>query len=321
MDSQMPMSQSYVPPYRSYAAYLRERFGEKVHRIALDAGFGCPHREGGRGAGGCIYCGPAGAGNGASDARQSVSEQMEQGIARLKRKNVQSYVAYFQAFCGTAASPGRLRKIYLEAVRFPGVKGLSVGTRPDLVQEEVLDVLEEFSRNDAMHPALEVWLELGLQSAHDPTLIRINRGHNVASFDRAVYAARQRNLNVAAHVILGLPGEDETRMMATARHLAGLPIQGVKLHHLFVEKYTELAELYARGLVPVLSLDDYISLSIGFLRRLGEETVILRLAGKAQKNLQIAPQWLDTPGTVAQKIAQKMVRNGWRQGDLHQKVE
>lgn len=307
-------------PFRSYSAYLKERFGQKVHRIALDAGFGCPHRQDGRGTGGCIYCGPAGSGSSAHDQKLSVREQMRQGIERLEKQGVRNYVAYFQAFCNTAAPADRLKRLYREAVTLPGVVGLSVGTRPDLVSDEVLDLIRTFSEGGDDHPPLDAWLELGLQSAHDETLALLNRGHDVACFDDGVARAHDRDLPVAAHVILGLPGEDKSRMTATAQHLAGLNVEGVKLHHLFVEKETVLAERFLNGEVKTLAVDEYIDLAIGFIRRLGPDTVLLRLAGKGSDRL-IAPLWRESPGTIAQKLAAKMVQHGWKQGDLFREGE
>jgi len=304
-----------APPFRAYSAFLRERFHEKVFRIALDAGFGCPHREGGRGRGGCIFCGPAGSGTLAFDSNQGIREQMEAGISRLKRRGIHKYVAYFQAFSNTAAPLPVLARLYREAVSFPGVVGLSIGTRPDLVFPDLLKLLADMAAPQD-GSLLDIWLELGLQSASDASLKFLSRGHDVACFDRAVLAATQEfGISVAAHVILGLPFEGEEEMMATADHLAGLPVRGVKVHHLFVEKDTELARIHEREDFTLLSEEAYIELTIGFLRRLPREVVIMRLAGKSDPKRLIGPRWSLDPSAVIQKIEREMGKRGVAQGD------
>ena len=253
-------------PFRTHGAYLRERFGERVHRISLDAGFGCPHRPGGRGPGGCIFCGPSGAGTGAFDRGMDVPAQMTAAADRLARSGVRKFIAYFQAFCGTYAPPEELERVWREAVRFPGVVGLTVGTRPDLVPDPVLALLAR--------------LALGLQSACDRTLRLLHRGHDRACFDDAVRRAHGFGLPVAAHVILGLPGEGPEDEAATAVHLAALAVEGVKLHHLYVEKGTELARLFEEGAFTPLTLEAYVTRAVSFLRRLPPRVVILRTAGR-----------------------------------------
>jgi len=317
MTSRTPGKKKRPHPYRAYSAFLKNRFGDRVHRVALDAGFGCPHRNQGRGGGGCIYCNKYGSGSNAFDQGHDIREQMSSGIERLSRLGIKKYVAYFQAFCGTAADPEILRSTYLDAAAFSGVVGLSIGTRPDLVPDEVLNLLSGFARGDETGRRLDVWLELGLQSANDTTLKRIRRGHDTACFDDAVRrAAGSCGLSVAAHAILGLPGEGEKQMMATAEHLGRLPINGVKLHHLYVEKGTELERLYQRGGFKPLSLDEYVRLAIAFVRRLKKDVVIMRLAGSCEQARLVAPSWGMRSSAIAQRIEREMAKEGWRQGDL-----
>jgi radical SAM protein (TIGR01212 family) len=185
-----------------------------------------------------------------------------------------------------------------------------------MVPDEVLTMLASFSGGRETGRPLDVWLELGLQSANDETLERINRGHDRACFDSAVERANAFGLAPAAHVILGLPGEDRETMMATAEHLARLPVKGVKLHHLYVEKGTELARRFEAGDVKTLDMEEYIDLAVAFLRRLRKDMVILRLAGKAPAGRLIAPQWAENPGGLVQRIIEEMNRRGVRQGDL-----
>ncbi len=304
-------------PYRSHASYLKERFGERVHRVSLDAGFGCPHRRGGRGPGGCIYCSAHGSGSGAHDRGQTIRAQMQAGIERLSRSGIHKTIAYFQAFCGTGADPEELRRLYREAVTFPGVVGLSVGTRPDMLPDEVLELLARFARGRETGSPLDVWVELGLQSANDDTLRRIHRGHDAACFDDAAARADRHGISVAAHVILGLPGEEEGRMMETARYLGTRPVKGVKLHHLYVEEGTELAKQYADRSVVTLSRSAYVDLAIAFIRRLPPKVVLLRLCGRGDPKILIAPCWGLDPGSIASRIRQEMVERGVKQGDLH----
>ncbi|MFH2001527.1 MAG: radical SAM protein [Planctomycetota bacterium] len=266
---------------------------------------------------------------------------MRQGIMRFSAQGIHKYIAYFQAFCGTDALPEVLKMHYVEAVRFPGVVGLSVGTRPDMISDEKLHVLAGLAKSkppqnsmpekglpdrslpdrslpDRSLPdrSLEVWIELGLQSAHDETLFRIRRGHDVACFDDAVIRADRSGLSTAAHVILGLPGENRNQMMATAEHLNALPVRGVKLHHLFVEERTELARLYANRAFRTLEMDEYLDLAIEFLQRLRKDIIIMRLMGKARSGSLIAPLWKIRTGEWTQRIQNEMVIRGCRQGDL-----
>ena len=218
-------------PYRDLNSYLKGRFGERVQKITLDAGLTCPNRDGRVGAGGCLYCNARGSGTGAWGRGQSIPAQMEAGIARLSRRyGAARFIAYFQSFSNTYAPLARLRELYEAALASPQVVGLSIGTRPDCLGDDVLDLLAGYARDRL------VWLELGLQSAHDATLARLNRGHDAACFSEAAARAAARGLAVVAHVILGLPGEGPREMAATARYLARLPVHGVKIHLLYVDQ-------------------------------------------------------------------------------------
>ncbi len=201
-------------PYRDLNSYLKGRFGERVQKITLDAGLTCPNRDGRVGIGGCLYCNARGSGTGAWGRGQSITTQMESGLARLARRyGAAKFIAYFQSFSNTYAPIAKLRELYDAALAFPQVVGLSLGTRPDCLPDDVLDLLAGYARDRL------VWLELGLQSAHDATLQRLNRGHDVACFTAAATRAAARGLEVVAHVILGLPGEGPGEMAATAEYL------------------------------------------------------------------------------------------------------
>jgi radical SAM protein (TIGR01212 family) len=296
-------------PYLDLNTHLKGRFGGRVQKITLDAGLSCPNRDGRVGTGGCLYCNPRGSGTGAWSRGQSLTRQLEEGRERLQRRyGADRFIAYFQSFSNTYAAPERLRQLYEEALAFPQVVGLSVGTRPDCLPEAVLDLLAGYLKERL------VWLELGLQSAHDATLKRLNRGHDVACFTDAVERAAARGLEVVAHVILGLPGEAPREMAATAAYLAGLPVRGVKIHLLYVVHGSALEELYRQGAYRCLAEDDYVSLVADFLERLPESVVIHRLTGDPHREELVAPDWALDKGRVLRRIREEFARRGTRQG-------
>ena len=217
--------------YYDLNTYFRSKFGERVHKIAIDAGLTCPNRDGTLGTGGCIYCNAKGSGTGNFSRGYTITRQIEESRAKVvKRFRARKFIAYFQSFTNTYAALAHLKILYDEALAVPGVVGLAIGTRPDCISGEVLDLLQSYAQNYL------VWVEYGLQSAHDETLQRINRGHDVAAFEAAVAATAGRGIQIGAHVILGLPGETAEHVRATADFIARLPIDGVKLHLLYVIK-------------------------------------------------------------------------------------
>jgi uncharacterized protein len=273
--------------YRDYNTYLKETFGERVQKIPLDAGFSCPNRDGTISTKGCIYCDSRGSGTGALINRGvDLDRQIEEGIRFAEKKyKSKKFIAYFQSFTNTYAPVSHLKKIYDTVLGHTGIAGISVGTRPDCINNEVLELLSSFNKNYL------VWLELGLQSAHDITLSKINRGHDVACFSKAVTMARDHKLKVCAHVILGLPGETHEMMMDTARFVAALPIDGIKVHSLFVTKGTALADLYHSGDFKCMERDEYIETLIDFLELLPPEMIIQRMTGDPNPAELIAPLW------------------------------
>jgi len=311
-------SRNDTPVYRSFSSYLINLFKERTHRISLDAGFGCPHRDGGRGSGGCIFCSPSGSGSGAHDRGLSVKEQIAAGADKLSRKGIKKYIAYFQAFCNTNADPEILRDLYLDAVSHEGVVGLYIGTRPDMLGDDVLSIISDFATGKMTGAPLDVWLELGLQTANDETLKLIQRGHDTACFDDAVIRATKHGISVASHIILGLPGETKKDIITTAEHIANLPLKGLKLHHLYIEKGAPLAKLYKENPFPVLTLAEYIELVIAVLRRQKQDLVVMRMAGWSNKNRLIAPNWDLHPSIIVQRITEEMRKRRQCQGDLCQ---
>jgi hypothetical protein len=298
-------------PYRDINSYLRELFGERVQKVTLDAGFTCPNRDGRAGVGGCLYCNARGSGTGAFGQGLGIKEQLAAGIERLARRyGAARFIAYLQSFSNTYAPLARLESIYREALGHPQVVGLAVGTRPDCLPDEVLDLLAELSRDRL------VWLELGLQSAHDETLQRLNRGHDVACFTEAVQRSAAMGLPVVAHVILGLPGEGPEHMAATARYLANLPIAGVKIHLLYIIKGSGLEALYRRGDYAPLTEDAYISLVADFLELLPPQMVIHRLTGDPYPDELVAPAWCRDKSRVLSGIREELARRDSRQGQF-----
>ena len=296
-------------PYLDLNTYLRRRFGERVQKITLDAGLTCPNRDGRVGVGGCLYCNVRGSGTGAWGEGLSITRQLEEGAARLgKRYGARQFIAYFQSFTNTYAPLEHLRGLYEEALAFSGVVGLSIGTRPDYLNDAILDLLAGYARKRL------VWLELGLQSAHDETLKLINRGHDVACFTQAVQAAAARGLETVAHIILGLPGEGPVQMAATARYLAGLPLQGVKIHLLYVIRGSGLERLYNIDAYQPLSEAAYVQAVVDFIELLPPHLVIHRLTGDPHPEELAAPAWCRDKARVLRLIKEEFARWGSRQG-------
>ncbi|MBN1627637.1 MAG: TIGR01212 family radical SAM protein [Deltaproteobacteria bacterium] len=273
--------------YRDYNTYLKELFGERVQKISLDAGLSCPNRDGTISSKGCIYCDPLGSGTGAMIKHGiGLEEQITAGIKSAeKRYKAKKFIAYFQSFTNTYAPAPKLREMYQTALKHKGIVGLSVGTRPDCIDDEILDLFSSLQKDYL------VWIEYGLQSAHDATLSRINRGHDVACFERAVHMTKEYRINICPHVILGLPGEDHDMMMDTARFVASLPVDGIKIHSLYVTKGTALAEMYENGEYTCLERKEYIETLIDFIELLPPEMVIQRLTGDPNPTELLAPQW------------------------------
>ena len=296
-------------PYCSLDYMLRERFGEKVYKVTLNGGMSCPNRDGTLGTRGCIFCSEGGSGDFAADVSLSVTEQIESQIALLSAKRpIQKYIAYFQAYTNTYAPVEYLRKIFKEAMSHPGIVALSVGTRPDCLGEEVLDLLEELNR---IKP---VWIELGLQTIHEKTAQYIRRGYRLSCFDQAVENLRKRNIEVIVHTILGLPGESREEILETMRYLNKKDIQGIKLQLLHVLKGTDLAYDYLAGRFQVYEREEYLDLLIECLENLDPEIVIHRITGDGPKDLLIAPLWASRKREVLNLLHHQMKEQNSYQG-------
>jgi radical SAM protein (TIGR01212 family) len=300
------------PPYRTFSSYLRERFGTIVYRVPIDAGFDCPNRDGNRAFGGCTFCDERGSGAPTMESGADIKEQVLIGIERMKRRyRAKKYLAYFQAFTNTYAPEGILRALYDAGLDHPDVVGLCIGTRPDCLPDNVLDLLAEYAKKTF------VWLEVGLQSAFNPTLDRINRAHTAEEFFDAVTRAKQRNLNIATHLIFGLPGETREHMMETVRQVAATPIEGIKIHQLCIYKGTPMEMDYRLGHLQTLEEDDYVQLVADSLEMLPPEMIVMRLVAEGTKDEIVAPAWCLDKRQTTDKINAEMARRGTKQGSRY----
>lgn len=272
--------------YYSLNQYLKDTFGEKVYKLALDAGFTCPNRDGTLGTRGCIFCSGAGSGDFAECRNLSVTEQIARGKKRVEKKiKSGKYIAYFQAFTNTYAPVDKLRNVYEEALMQPDVVAISVATRPDCLPHDVIDLLAELNR---IKP---VWLELGLQTIHEKSAEYIRRGYPLALYDDAVRKLKNAGLTVITHVILGLPGETEEEMKQTVSYVGAGGADGIKLQLLHVIHGTDLEKEYLAGKFRTLELDEYVRLVADCLELLPENMVIHRMTGDGDKRTLVAPMW------------------------------
>ncbi len=272
--------------YYSLDYYLRQTYGDKLYKIALDGGMTCPNRDGSLGSRGCIFCSEGGSGDFAGDRHLSVTEQLRIGKDMISRKfSGASYIAYFQAYTGTYASADYLERIYMEALADPEVRILSIATRPDCLSAEVLELL---GRCNQIKP---VWVELGLQTIHKQSADFIRRGYDLDIFEKGVYDLNNIGICVIPHVILYLPRETKEMMLETISYLNTLPIQGVKLQLLHILKGTDLADVYADTPFHLPDMEEYITLLGEMISHLRDDIVIHRLTGDGPKNLLIAPLW------------------------------
>ena len=266
--------------------YLRERFGCKVYKIALNAGFSCPNRDGKIGTGGCIFCSKGGSGEFAQDAALSITEQIEEGKKLISSKIKEGkFIAYFQAYTNTYAPVSTLRKVFSEAIKNEDIVALSIATRPDCLPDDVLDLLEELNR---IKP---VWVELGLQTIHKKTAEYIRRGYDLKVYDNAVSELKKRGIEVITHIILGLPGEDMDMMKETVKYVCDKGTDGIKLQLLHVLKDTDLEKDYREGKFEVLTEDEYINILKECVKIIPENVVIHRLTGDGDKKILTAPLW------------------------------
>lgn len=294
--------------YYSINEYYKQKYGRKVYRLAISGGMTCPNRDGALGTRGCIFCSAGGSGEFASCAKLSVTEQLEQAKSLIRSKTSDNaYIAYFQPFTNTYADVDTLRRLYLEAIAPDDIVGLSIGTRPDCLPPDVLDLLAEIN---AVKPAT---VELGLQTIHETTAQHIRRGYPLSVYDEAVGALHAIGVEVVTHVILGLPGETE-QMMAETVSYVGKKTDGIKLQLLHVLENTDLAEEYRLGRVETLSLETYTRILCRCIELLPENVVIYRMTGDGDKRSLIAPLWSADKKRVLNFINRYMSENNIQQG-------
>ncbi|SDU11326.1 TIGR01212 family radical SAM protein [Desulfobacula phenolica] len=272
--------------YSDYNTYLRNLFGQRVQKITVDAGLSCPNRDGVLSRAGCIYCNAKGSGSGLFAKGLSIKEQIESGkIGMIKKYKAKKFLAYFQSYSNTYTTCAHMKQLYDEALACEGMVGMAIGTRPDCVDAEKLDLIESYARDYL------VWLEYGLQSVHDVTLKFINRGHTYKDFCDAVQLTRGRGINICTHVILGLPGEDKKMMLETAKILADSGINGVKIHLLYVIKGTALDKLWQKGGYTPMEQKEYVETVCDFLELLPDQIIIQRITGDPHSDELRAPMW------------------------------
>ena len=294
--------------YNAFSDYLKKKFGAKVYKITLDAGFSCPNRDGTISNCGCIFCDDGGSFSQAHSNRLSIEEQVRVGAETLRdRFGAQKFMSYFQAFSNTYKPVEELETIYESALTHPDIVGLSIGTRPDCVDEDKLRLISSFSKD------YYTWVEYGLQSVHDKTLLKINRGHDYKCFLDAYEKTKSLGINVCLHVILNL-FETYDEMMDTAKTIAKLEPDGVKIHMLCALEGTKLAKMYEDGEINFMSQDEYVSTVCDFLEYLPPNTTIHRLAGNGLRTELIAPRWIGKKLDTLNRIDREFLKRESRQG-------
>ncbi|MEN6623426.1 MAG: TIGR01212 family radical SAM protein [Smithella sp.] len=287
--------------------YWRNLFGCNVHKLSIDAGFTCPNRDGRVAEGGCIYCDGRGSKLRQQGMLPSITEQIRSG-KKYYSGHADKFIAYFQTFTNTYAPCDHLKKLYGEALSEPDVIGLSIGTRPDCLEPETVSLLKQYAEN------YHVWVELGLQSVHDKTLQFINRGHNFRQFLDAVNALAGGMINICVHIIIGLPGESDEDILITAKTLASLPINGIKIHSLLALEGTSMGEMYKNGSIPMISKEKYVALAADVLEILPPTIVIQRLTADGYRDIFLAPAWAGNKLDVLNSINRELERRNSYQG-------
>ena len=295
--------------YHTLDYFYKTKFNTKVFKVSLNAGFSCPNIDGTVGYGGCIYCSKSGSGEFAGDVKDSIEKQFKTIKEMMHHKwKDGKYIAYFQARTNTYAPVEKLKEIYEPVLKFDNVIGINIATRPDSITDECLDYLEDLNKRTYLT------IELGLQTTNEKTSKLINRCHSLKCFEDMVNKLSERNINVIAHIINGLPYETKEDMLNTVKYLNNLDIQGIKIHMLSIIKDTPLAELYEKEHFPVLTKEEYIDIIVNQLELLRPEVVIHRITGDPDPKELIEPTWLIKKFCVLNDIDKEMVRRDTYQG-------
>ena len=292
--------------YNAFSKYLKNKYREKVYKITIDAGFSCPNRDGTISKGGCIFCDESGSFSKAHSSELDIKNQVKTSINTLSRRfGAKKFLAYFQAFTNTYAPVEKLKNIYDAAFCDERILGISIGTRPDCIDEKKLDLISTYKNP---------WLELGLQSTHDETLKKINRGHNYECFLKAYKLAKERNINICVHMVLGFKNETQEMILESAKRLAALKIDGIKLHMLTVLEDAPLAKIYKEKPFELLTMQEYCEIVCDFLELLPPETTIHRLAGSGYSKTLIAPKWVNNKFETLNLIDEIFEKRKTKQG-------
>jgi radical SAM protein (TIGR01212 family) len=295
--------------YYDFKSFLINKFGCKVYKLQIDAGFTCPNRDGTLSTGGCTYCDGRGSRLRQKGSLPSVAEQIKQSKEYYrKHRKAGKFIAYFQTFTNTYGQYKNLKALYDEALAQDDVTGLAVGTRPDCIPDEVIDLFEEYANN------YHVWVEYGLQSIHEKTLKSINRGHGPEAFLDAVRRTAGRNINICTHIIVGLPGETYEEILETARVVAGLPINGIKIHLLLALRGTVVGDLYEKGKIKMMDKEEYVGTVCDILEILPPEVTIQRLTADGYRDIYLAPQWGINKMDVLNSIDRELEKRNSYQG-------
>jgi len=302
--------------FYSFSRYLKDKFGQKVHKISLDAGFNCPNIDGTIDNQGCTFCNNKSFSHFSRSSILSLEEQIVQAKEYIrKRFKVNKFIAYFQSHSNTHGDLNFLKRQYDVIRKFDDIVGIAISTRPDCIDQTKLSLIEDFAKD------YQVYIEYGLQTIHDKTLKLINRGHSFDDFKKAVeLTSRRGKINIGVHVILGLPNETKLDMLETARVLAKMPIWGVKFHALHIVKDTLLANMHQKTGLNLLSLDQYVDVLVSFLELLPKNQVVLRLVSDAHRDLLIAPSWVNNKGGVLKKVEDEFKRRQTHQGALYENI-
>lgn len=295
--------------YYTLNEFLKEKFGEKVKKIPLDAGLTCPNRDGTKGFGGCIYCDPKGSGTGFFKEGKSLEEQVRFFLEIFKKKKFNKFIAYFQSFSNTYAPVEKLKELYDIVFIDPSIVGLAIGTRPDCINEKIVDLLKTYQEK-----GYYLWIELGLQSIYDKTLKLIHRGHTFEDFLRAYYLLKENNIPVVVHIIFGLPEETKEMMIETVKTLAKLKVDGIKFHALYIPKGSKMEEMYLKGEYKPLEMEEYVELVAFALTYLPPSTVIHRVCSEAREEDILAPLWITKKMEVINLLRKVMNEKGLYQG-------
>lgn len=299
--------------YYDLKSYWQNVFDCRVYKLQIDAGFTCPNRDGFISTGGCIYCDGRGSKFRQEGRLPSVAEQIRRGRDYYRRqKKAEKYIAYFQTFTNTYAPLNHLKTVYDEALAEHDVIGLSVGTRPDCITDEIVSLFESYAREK------HIWIELGLQSIHDRTLSLLNRGHTAAQFVDAVKRIAGHNILICVHIIAGLPAESHEDIMTTAHALAKLPIDGLKIHVLLALDGTRLGKLYQNGEIELMAKDQYVKSVCDILETIPPQMVIQRLTADGYRDIYLGPDWAVNKMDVLNAIDTELARRNTYQGFRHE---